>query len=221
LSAERPPAAAEPIIGTPSNALARSTCRAALVVVMLIAWVAVRLSGQSATVSAVGANLHVRAPGFGFIKGEPLVRLKDGRSVRVDLELAVLAKPSAGAAAQSRQTFVLSYDLWEERFAVTRIGAPPSSVSHLTSKDAEAWCLAHVPLSVSALGGLGRDAPFWIRLQYQIVAPNPMSSAEEEPLTLRGLIDLLSRRRQAADQEDSIEAGPFRLSDSSRAPSSQ
>jgi hypothetical protein len=77
--------------------------------------------GQSATVSTVGANLHVRAPGFGFIKGEPLVRLKDGRSVRVDLELAVLAKPSAAAAAQSRQTFVLSYDLWEERFAVTQM----------------------------------------------------------------------------------------------------
>ena len=83
----------------------------------------------------------------------------------------------------------------------------------LTSKDAEAWCLVHVPLAVSALRGLGRVAPFWIRLRYQIVAPEPVPSAEKEPLTLQGLIDTLSRRRKSAEQTDSLEAGPFRLPD--------
>ena len=116
----------------------------------------------------MGGNLHVRAAGFGFIKGEALARLKDGRSVRVDLELAVLAKPGASAVAHSRQTFVLSYDLWEERFAVTQVGVPSQSISHLTATGAEAWCLERLTVPVSALGQLGRDAPFWIRLQSRI-----------------------------------------------------
>jgi hypothetical protein len=200
-----------------------------LIALAVIAWPAGQAAAQppsdaarrGSSVSVAGDALQVKVPAFTFIKGDALDRLKQGRPVRFDVSLTVLSRAGGPVIAQSRQSFNLSYDLWEERFAVTRIGAPPSSVSHLTSKDAEAWCLAHVPLSVSALGGLGRDAPFWIRLQSQIVAPDPTPGAEEEPLTLRGLIDLLSRRRPAAEQEDSMEAGPFRLPDLSRAPSSQ
>jgi hypothetical protein len=175
-----------------------------------------RASGQTAVISVAGDALQIRAPSFTFIKGEALDRLKQGRPVRFDLSLAVLSRPGGPVVTESRQSFNLSYDLWEERFAVTLIGAPgqgSGSVSHLTAKDAEAWCLAHAPLSVSALGGLGRDAPFWIRLHYQIAAPNPAPGPEDDPLTLRGLIDILSRRRKAAQEEDSSETGPFRLPD--------
>jgi hypothetical protein len=171
------------------------------------------LARNKSSVSVVGDALQIRAPAFTFIKGDALNRLKQGRPVRFDISLAVLSKPGGAVVVEAQRSFSLSYDLWEERFAVTRIGTPPSSVSHLTSKDAEAWCLAHVPLSVSGLTGLRRDDSFWIRLHYQIVAPDPVPSAEEEPLTLWGLIDVLSRRRKAAEQEDSLEAGPFRLPD--------
>ena len=187
--------------------------RPSRIALAVIAWPFVQAAGQSPSVSVVGDILQIRVPAFTFIKGDALDRLKQGRPVRFDLSLAVMSMPGGAAITQSRQSFNVSYDLWEERFAATRIGAPPSSISHLTSKDAEAWCLGHVPLSVSALGGLGRDAPFWIRLQYQIVVPDPAPSAEEEPLTLRGLIDMLSRRRKAAEQEHAMEAGPFRLPD--------
>ncbi len=179
---------------------------------MLVAWVAVGLSGQSASVSAAGGNLHVRAAGFGFIKGEALVRLKDGRSVRVDLELSVLDKPGGSAVAHSRHTFVLSYDLWEERFAVTQEGVPPQSISHMTSRTAEAWCLERLTVPVSALGRLGRAAPFWIRLQSRIQGVDSQPPADDgDAFTLRGLIDALSRRRKPDESTQSIEAGPFRL----------
>jgi hypothetical protein len=171
----------------------------------------VRLSAQSIDVNVVGDVLQVRAPGLGFIRGEPLARLKDGRSVRVDLDLVVLPKPGAPAAARSRQTFVLSYDLWEERFAVTQVAQPSRSISHLTSAGAEAWCLDQLTVPVSALGHLGRDVPFWIRLEYRILdgdgAPAPDDGTG---FTLRGLIDALSRRRKADELMHSIEAGPFR-----------
>jgi hypothetical protein len=169
------------------------------------------LVAQSVTVTTVGDAVRVRAPGFGFIRGEPLARLKDGRSVRVDLGLAVLPKPGATAVAESRQTFVLSYDLWEERFAVTQSAPPRRSVSHLTSAAAEAWCLEQLTVPVVALDRLGRDLPFWIRLESRLLDGDGAPASEEDSgISLRGLIDALSRRRHA-DANRSIEVGPLRL----------
>src|SRR5687768_17159277 len=109
--------------------------------VILVTGSAVRASAQSVAVNITGDAVHVRAPEFTFIKGGSLARLKDGQSVRVELHLTVLPRPGATPTAERRQTFALSYDLWEERFAVTQAGVPSRSISHLTSAAAEAWCL--------------------------------------------------------------------------------
>src|SRR6185436_2064477 len=114
------------------------------------------LSAQALTVNTAGETLHIKAPALHFIERDTLISLKDGRSVRIDFELAVLQQPgpSATAVVQAGQSFVLSYDLWEERFAVTQVdvsaaaGSSPRSASHLTSKDAETWCLDRVTVSV-------------------------------------------------------------------------
>jgi hypothetical protein len=167
---------------------------------------------QSVHVARIGEGIAVRAPEFDFITGEPLTRLKHGRSVRVDLELDVLPGPGGAAAAQGRQTYVLSYDLWEERFAVTQVGTPPRSSAYLTSAGAEDWCLERLTVPVSALGRLGRELPFWIRLGYRVLDADGGHGAEDGgEFTLRGLVDALSRRRRNAPLTHSIEAGPFRL----------
>jgi hypothetical protein len=136
--------------------------------------------------------------------------------VRVDLDIAVLPKSGAASVAQAKQTFVLSYDLWEERFAVTLVGTPsgtPSrSVAYLTSAAAEAWCLEQLTVAVSALGSLGKDVPFWIRLEYRILDNDPTPPVDNgSGYSLQGLIDTMSRRRKAQDLSHVIEAGPFRL----------
>ena len=178
----------------------------------LLAWAAVNLGAQAVTVSRVADAVAVRAPGFTFIKGEPLVRLKDGRSVRAELDLSVLPRPGDPAAARSRQTFVLSYDLWEERFAVTLVGPPSKSAAYLTSAAAEGWCLEQLTVPAAALGSLGRDVPFWIRLEYRILGgDSPADRNDDAGFTLRGLIDALSSRRKATEWTHAIEAGPFRL----------
>jgi hypothetical protein len=166
---------------------------------------------ESVTVARAGNAVTVRAPGLGFIKGEPLVRLKDGQSVRVTLELDVLPGPGGPVAAQGRQTYVLSYDLWEERFAVTQVGAPSRSISYLTSAGAETWCLEQLTVPVIALGRLGRDLPFWIRLTYRVLTVESAPAQDGGDFSLRGLIDALSRRRKTDALTHSIEAGPFRL----------
>ena len=185
---------------------------ATLAVLTLLAWAAANLGAQAVTVNRVADAVAVQAPTFTFIKGEPLVRLKDGRSVRVELDLAVLPRLGDAAAARSRQLFVLSYDLWEERFAVTLAGPPSKSVAYLTSTGAEAWCLGQLTVPVAALGSLGRDAPFWVRLEYRILDGDPPPDRKDDAaFTLKGLIDALSSRRQAAAWTHTIEAGPFRL----------
>jgi hypothetical protein len=165
---------------------------------------------QSVSIVRNGNAVAVRAPSFDFIKGEPLDRLRDGRSVRVDLELDVLPGPGGSAAARGRQTYVLSYDLWEERFAVTLPGDLKRSAAYLTSSAAEDWCLEQLTVPVSALGQLGRELPFWVRLGYRVQDPDASGDSGTD-YSIRGLIDALSRRRKSAPQSLSIEAGPFRL----------
>ena len=169
-----------------------------------------RLGSQSMTVTTTGGEVRVQAPGFRFISGEPLARLKDGLTVRVELEIHVLAGPGAATAAvQNRQAFVLSYDLWEERFAAAVSGTGSRSLSHLTAAAAEAWCIQQLAVPVSRLGAL-RNQPFWIRLESRILN-GKSDGREDEGLTLRGIIDTLSRRQASEKASHSTEAGPFRV----------
>lgn len=177
----------------------------------LLTWLVPRASAQTLTVDAVGDALRIRATGVSFLKGEPLARLKDGRSVRVELAAMVLPGPGKSPAATTRRIFALSYDLWEERFAVTAVDKRSQSVSHLMAAAAEAWCVEQLSTPLSALGSLGRDLPFWIRLEYRILDGDGASDPSESGYTLQGLIDALSRRRKTDSSLHVLEAGPFRL----------
>ncbi len=184
--------------------------RVAAVLLTVLVLTVVPSSAQTLTVDTAGDALRIRAPGFSFLKGDPLARLKDGRSVRVELAAMVLPAPGKSVVATARRIFALSYDLWEERFAVTTVEKRPQSVSHLPLAAAETWCVEQLTIPVNALGALGRDLPFWIRLEYRIVdgdAPDPPASG----YTLQGLIDALSRRHKSDSSTHALEAGPFHL----------
>lgn len=170
----------------------------------------VAVVAQTLTVSANGDTLRVQARDFSFIAGPMLNRLKEGRSVRVDFELTVLSKPEGPIVKQFMQAFTLSFDLWEERFAVSRAGSPPRSISHLRVKDAENWCLENLTMSISSLG-IGRDTPFWLRLVYRPQDLVAVAEEQGERYTLQALIDRLSRRREEGDLAKSVSGGPFRL----------
>ena len=185
--------------------------RAAVVLLVLLARPAAQSSAQTLTVDTFGDSLRIRAHGFSFLKGGPLDRLKDGRSVRVELTAQVLPGPGKPVLAATRRIFALSYDLWEERFAVTSVEKRSQTVSHLALTAAEAWCIEQLGIPLNALGPLGRDVPFWIRLEYRILDADSTPHSEESGYTLQALIDLLSRRRESDPPSQAIEAGPFRL----------
>jgi hypothetical protein len=184
----------------------------------LLVWHAVDCSAQVLSVDTAGDALKVHVTGFSFLKGDPLTRLKDGRSVRIELAAMVLPGPGQPPKATTRRIFALSYDLWEERFAVTTVGTRSQSVSHLAQAAAEAWCLDQLAIPLSALGALGRDVPFWVRLEYHILDAEVTSDSADAGYSLQTLIDLFSRRRKTSSTSAGpgetappvLEAGPFR-----------
>jgi hypothetical protein len=182
----------------------------ALALVALLAWTA-SASAQPLTIAVAGDALKVRAPGWPFLTAEPLARLKEGRTVRVELTVLALPAPGKAPAATIRQIFSVSYDLWEERLAVTTTGAHAAAVSHLTAAAAEAWCIEQLAVPIASLAGVA-DQRFWIRLECRILDADGASGADEDAgLTLQRLIDLLSRRRAAEPPARVLDGGPFRL----------
>jgi hypothetical protein len=185
--------------------------RITIVSLALVVWPVERTWAQTLTIDTSGDSLRIRAPGFSFLKGDPLVRLKDGRSVRVELAAMVLPAPGKSVVATTRRIFALSYDLWEERFAVTTVDKRSQSVSHLALAAAEAWCVDQLSIPINALGGLGGDRPFWLRLEYRVLDNDAPADPTNSGYTLQALIDALSRRRKTDSSTHALEAGPFRL----------
>ena len=175
-----------------------SAWRAGAALLALLAWPAISLDAQTLTIEAASDTLRVRVGGFSFLSGEPVARLKDGRSVRIEVAAMVLHGAEKKAAATTRRIFALSYDLWEERFAVTTVGPRSRSASHMALAAAETWCLDQVAIPLTALAALGRDAPFWVRLEYHIVEGDGAAASPDAGYTLQGLIDLFSRRRKTS-----------------------
>ena len=95
---------------------ARRAWRVALVALACAAVAGASLAAQSLTVRAAGDMLQVRGTGLRLIEGVVAEHLKDGRSVRVDFEMTILDKAQGAAITRNRQSFTLSFDLWEQRY---------------------------------------------------------------------------------------------------------
>jgi len=178
-----------------------------IAVVVDLVW----LGAQSVTVTRVNDTLHVRAPEFRFLQGRTLTQLRDGRTARLDVRLELLGRANGPVLAQVEQAFNVSFDLWEERFAVTRLGQPARSVSHLTSTAAEAWCLENVTIPSSAIQADRRGA-VWMRLVLKARDDAPARQTDEEGgFSIRIMIDALGRRAEREAAPLVLEAGPFNL----------
>jgi hypothetical protein len=191
----------------------------------LLAGVALPLSGALGSLAETsdlgvtwdGESLRLAAPRLHFIVGKPLARLKDGATV-VFLSQVSIFTDSARMTPFRRivDRLVVSYDLWEEKFSVTRLGFGAMSRARLTAAQVEAWSLDS--LSISA-GGLTPDRQFWLRFELRAADPRELSSVVGEPgISITRLIELFSRKQGGEDPNWFLEAGPMRLSELARTP---
>jgi hypothetical protein len=166
------------------------------------------VAAQSLTARIEGNQLHIAAPRLHFLAGQALNRLKDGATVKYELQLEAKVDRNGTVLARTQEQFAISYDLWEEKFAVTKLGSSPRSISHLSAAAAEAWCVDNITIPVAAIGA---SQPFWIRLDYRADDSGPTTEADNSGFILTGLIDIFSRRTRSEQLHGSDEVGPLRL----------
>ncbi len=169
------------------------------------------LPAQSLRVEREGDSLGIQAPGLHWLEGRPLERLHNGAAVTYIFSLTIHASPAAPASSRLQKRFVVSYDLWEEKFSVVHAEDPVRSESHLTASAAEAWCLANLPIPLKSIPS---DKSFVIRLQCWTVE-NENESGGDNPavLTLSGLIEVFSRKGREEHRRWEAVSGALRLAD--------
>jgi hypothetical protein len=174
------------------------------------------LAAQQLVVRATPDQIHVTTPKFHFLAGKPLELLKNGNTVAFDFHLAVLAEGKDRILRRSFERFVFSYDIWEERFSVSRLRGQRSSASRLSAQAAEAWCLDNITVASS---GIPADRPVWVRLDIRAQEDREERPVgEDETLSLANLIDIFSRPGKQEPNQWRLEAGPLLLRDLRVAP---
>jgi hypothetical protein len=173
------------------------------------------LSAQDLPVRLDGDYLRISLPKVDFLNGKPLERLKDGATVAFIGQLTISTSPnSLNPVARAVARFALSYDIWEERFSVTKIGQTPDSrrsVSHLSAQMAESWCIDNMVIDRSQIPA---DKPFYVQLDLRAEDPRDQLGIIGDPgINLTRLIELFGRTPRSAQPRWLRSSGPLRLAD--------
>jgi hypothetical protein len=187
-------------------ALAAAGCCCAYALAVSAGPLAARLDGD---------YLRITAPHLDFLSGKPLERLKDGQSVAFIGQLTITSAPSSMVTeARSVARFALSYDIWEERFSVTKIGERPEarhSVSHLSVAQAENWCLDNLAIDRSQIPS---EQPFYVQLDLRAEDPRDQLGIIGDPgINITRLIEIFGRPARGSQPRWSLSNGPYRLAD--------
>jgi hypothetical protein len=162
-----------------------------------------------------GDYLRIAAPRLNFLSGKPLERLKDGASVAFIGQLTITTSPNSLApVARSVARFAFSYDIWEERFSVAKIGPKPDSrrtMSHLSAQTAQDWCFENLVVDRSQIP---LDKPFYIQLDLRAEDPQDQLSFLGDPgINITRLIEIFGRPGRGAQPRWVGTSGPWRLDD--------
>ena len=174
------------------------------------------LSAQDLAVHLDGDYLRVSLPHIDFLKGKPLDRLHDGASVAFLGRLTITSSPSSlTPLATTIARFALSYDIWEERFSITKIGTDSRrSVSHLSAQQTENWCMDNLGIDRSELPA---DKPFYVNLDLQVEDPkDQLGMIGDAGLSINRMIEVLARPNRGAQLRWLKSSGPYRLEDLKR-----
>ncbi len=183
---------------------------------MLFALAASNGIERSLLIRPEGDSLRVSAPQIRFLSGgEPLQQLRNGLNVAFISQVAMLPEAqSLNILSRSIQRFVVSFDLWEEKFTATRIGPPRRVQSRLSAAACEAWCLDQLlPLP----SGFAPQRRFWLRLELRAEDARDLPPVVSEPgINITRLIEIFSRPPRNKETRWQAAAGPLRLEDLKR-----
>jgi hypothetical protein len=162
-----------------------------------------------------GDQLHISAPNFSFLSGKSLERLKDGASVGFIAQLTVSSSPNYLMADRRLVAhFAVSYDIWEERFSVTKLSDGPEqkrAISHLSGPAAEAWCLEKLAINRAELPA---DKPFYLQLDLRVEDPRDQTGVlSDTGISIARMLEIFSQPVREKQVRWLLNSGPVRLDD--------
>jgi len=183
--------------------------RAAILAALFVAIPFLRgWSPATLTVRQDDGVLRVAAPNLHFLQGRTLRRLQDGAGLVFSLQLSLSTDQFRTVSQRQVERFVVSFDLWEEKFAVVRLGAARQQASHLSREAAERWLFDHSGLPLYGLPG---ETAHWIRAELRADDPRDSGGFLLDPtVTLTRLVEWFGRAQRGETERWSLDHGPFR-----------
>lgn len=172
------------------------------------------MAAEELILSTAESRLEFSAPRLHFLVGKPLERLRNASEVPFDFKITLWSGTRSHVLRQAQDRFVVSYDLWEEKFAVTKLVTPRRTARHLTDAAAEAWCLQQMSQDVT---GVGANEPLWARLEIRAQdgkeagLPFGRGNITDSGISLTSLIEIFSRPAATTQPHWQVETGPVTL----------
>ena len=162
-------------------------------------------------------RLEFSAPRVHFLGGRPLELLHNAAPVPFDFQVTLWSGNRTHVFQKLTDRFVISYDLWEEKFRVIKTQSPVKRMEHLSASDAEKWCVDQMSMDVHGVGG---DELLWTR--FEIRAEDAKDGAlfggsiNDSGVSLARLIELFSRPPAQQSHWGPFDVGPFTLDELKR-----
>jgi len=156
-------------------------------------------------------DLHVVAPRLHFLTGKTLQRLRDGAVAPFDFQLTISAGSKNNVIARAVERFVVSYDVWQEKFAVVRMSDYRKWGMNASASAVETWCVDNI--FVPALK-LPAGEQLWARLEVRSVdQKSPLSAVSDNGISIVSLVELFSRPPRQQQDRWTLETAAFHLDD--------
>ncbi|MEO5925108.1 MAG: hypothetical protein ABIR70_14905 [Bryobacteraceae bacterium] len=184
-------------------------------------WIAAAFLGGVATamfaeeliLRAQGNRLDFSTPRLHIISGRPLARLRNAEPVAFDFQATVASTNRTNVIKRNTARFVISYDLWEERFAVTKTTPARKTASHLTAMEAEVWCVQEMSMD---LNGVAANQPLFASMDIRAVEESETrlfgrGNITDAGISLTSLLERFSRPSKSTQPHWNLEVGPITL----------
>ena len=184
------------------------------VIAAFLSGLAFAMFAEELILSTHESRLEFAAPRVHFLVGKPLDRLRNASEVPFDFKITLWSGSRSHKLREAQDRFVVSYDLFEETFSVTKMVAPRRTARHLTNTAAEAWCLQQMSQDVS---GVGPKEQLWASLEIRAQdgkeagAPFGPGNITDSGISLTSLILILSRPAATTQPHWNVETGPVTL----------
>ena len=165
------------------------------------------VSSQGLLPHQVSGEIRVTAANLHFLTGQSLSRLHDGAAVPFDFQLIITSGSQNTVVARALERFVVSYDVWEEKFSVVRVRDFRRSGMRLSAAGAESWCLENLFVPAASLPA---GQQLWARLEIR-TAESKEPLPADSGINLATLIEIFSRPSRPQQDRWSVESAPFQL----------